>query len=500
MNRSAPPGPRLRAVLIVIAVGAVVLPATVVVTAPPVVAARTKAVLAQRQVVPPTALPPVEPVEFVDLPPDEARAFNAGVPFARGPNPAARAFRLADAPADLARATDCLATAVLYEAGADPAGQRAVAQVVLNRVRHPAFPATVCGVVFEGRERRTGCQFSFACDGALTRWSPPASLWAAARKVATAALSGAVYRPIGYATHYHTDWVVPYWQSSLDKVAKVGTHLFFRWTGWWGTPGAFSRRSVTSEPTIAAIAAFSDAHRDGTALAQADAALDEAAALVAEPPRPLATDPDTFFVTLPGGLSPDGWPALAMRACGERPRCRFSAWYDAARTPAAAPLTPDQVSAMSFSYLRDTPAGLERTLWNCRIVLRASPRDCMRQQVLLTASPGGAIPTTPSFSGPRGPAALDGIRRASPLTPLPPTASGSAPRGGTAFPPSGRSPLSQPPPLLRPGAGYSPATDGPARQAPDQAHGDGRDRRSRPGAGRQEPAVTPPGTSPPAAP
>ncbi|MDE8453312.1 cell wall hydrolase, partial [Klebsiella pneumoniae] len=93
----------------------------------------------------------------------------ASVPFVEGPNPAARPFRLpGDAPQQ-ARAIDCMAAAVLYEAGDDPVGQRAVAQVVINRVRHPAFPKTICGVVFQGSERPTGCQFTFTCDGALVR-------------------------------------------------------------------------------------------------------------------------------------------------------------------------------------------------------------------------------------------------------------------------------------------------------------------------------------------
>ena len=452
MSSFTPLRSHLNAALALVAAGSVALPVAVVLTAPSVVA-RPHRLLIRHQVVPPTSLPPVEPVAFVNLPPDEARLFNAGVPLVRGPNPAARAFRLNDGPEDLARATDCLATAVLYEAGADPAGQRAVAQVVLNRVRHPAFPGTICGVVFEGQERRTGCQFSFTCDGALTRWSPPPALWIAARKVATSALSGAVYRPVGYATHYHTDWVVPYWQSSLDKIAKVGTHLFFRWTGWWGTPGAFSRRSVTAEPTIAAIAAFSEAHRSGTALADANAALDEAAQLAGGAPQPLATDPDTFLITLPPGLTPDAWPALATRACGNRPRCRFSAWNSAALTPATLPLAPDQVVAMSFSYLRDRPATLERTLWNCRIVHRASPRECMRQQVLLTAVP--VTPTLGTNAPPpsiaRGPTVLDGVRRPSAVAPSPPVSSTNAAvrSGGTAAS-LVRPPLLQPSPSPRP--------------------------------------------------
>ncbi|MCZ3110870.1 cell wall hydrolase, partial [Acinetobacter baumannii] len=68
-----------------------------------------------------------------------------------------------------ARAIDCMAAAVLYEAGDDAVGQRAVAQVVINRVRHPAFPKTICAVVFQGSDRATGCQFTFTCDGALVR-------------------------------------------------------------------------------------------------------------------------------------------------------------------------------------------------------------------------------------------------------------------------------------------------------------------------------------------
>jgi spore germination cell wall hydrolase CwlJ-like protein len=348
-------------------------------------------------VVPQAVLPPVEPVTFVDLPPEDARAFNAGVPYSTAPNPAARPFRFAGGPEDLTRAADCLATAVLYEAGDDPAGQRAVAQVVINRARHPAFPKTICGVVFEGQERRTGCQFSFTCDGALNRWKPAEAMWTRAQEVAVAALSGTVYRKVGHATHYHTDWVVPYWQSSLDKISKVGDHLFFRWTGWWGTPPAFNRQVAQQEPVIGAIASLSPAHRTAGALAEADAALAETVPLVVgAPPKPLATDPDSFLIALPLGLAPEAWPPLALHACGDRPVCRFSAWSDPARTPAALPLGPEQVATMTFSYLRDRGKQLERTLWNCRQVKRANPRECMRQQVLLTGIPASPVLPVPS--------------------------------------------------------------------------------------------------------
>ena len=99
----------------------------------------------------------------------------------------------------------------------------------------PRFPASVCGVVYEGSTRQTGCQFTFTCDGSLIA-SPMRPAGGAAYKIAEAALSGAVYAPVGYATHYHADYVVPYWASTLAKNAVVGAHIFYRWAGGWGRP------------------------------------------------------------------------------------------------------------------------------------------------------------------------------------------------------------------------------------------------------------------------
>jgi len=149
---------------------------------------------------------------------------------------------------DRARALQCLTAAIYYEAATEPdAGQRAVAQVILNRVRHPAFPATVCGVVYQGSERTTGCQFSFACDGSMGR-VPSRAYWIRAMKVAAAALNGQVFAPVGLATHYHTYAVTPSWNRSLVMTAAIGAHFFHRWQGWWGTPAAFSQRYVGHEP------------------------------------------------------------------------------------------------------------------------------------------------------------------------------------------------------------------------------------------------------------
>ena len=152
------------------------------------------------------------------------------------------------APASTARAPlQCLADAIYYEAASEPdAGQRAVAQVVLNRVRHPAFPGTVCGVVYQGSERG-GCQFSFACDGAMAR-IPSRVAMARATNVAAAALAGYVYAPVGLATHYHTYAVTPAWNRTLVMTDAVGAHFFHRWKGWWGTAAAFTQVYHGNEP------------------------------------------------------------------------------------------------------------------------------------------------------------------------------------------------------------------------------------------------------------
>lgn len=128
-------------------------------------------------------------------------------------------------------AIDCLAKAVAYEAGNEPAaGQQAVAQVILNRVGHRAFPKTVCGVVYQGSQRRTGCQFTFTCDGSLRR-SLSRRTWDQALTVAVAAIDGALPPTVGLATHYHADYVSPRWAPALVRVGSIGAHIFYRFPG-----------------------------------------------------------------------------------------------------------------------------------------------------------------------------------------------------------------------------------------------------------------------------
>lgn len=162
----------------------------------------------------------------------------------------ARPVSAAGSSEDRWRALQCLTTAIYYEAASEPdGGQRAVAQVVLNRVAHPAWPNTVCGVVYQGSER-PGCQFSFACDGSLAR-KPMKAFWDRARRVAADALAGYVYAPVGLATHYHTTAVHPYWAPSLSFIGTIGAHRFYRWAGAAGRPAAFTARYFGGEPIAA---------------------------------------------------------------------------------------------------------------------------------------------------------------------------------------------------------------------------------------------------------
>jgi len=230
---------------------------------------------------PAEAAPPAPPpMLYREVAPDQALQINQGIPLSSGPNPAAAPFAFKGDSAARKRALECLASAVYYEAGnEDDAGQRAVAQVVLNRVRHPAFPASICGVVYEGSTRATGCQFTFTCDGSLYR-QPDLAGWRRAYTVAQQALGGAVYAPVGYATHYHANYVVPYWAPTLAKNAIVGAHIFYRWAGGWGRPAAFTGHYSGREPNARAL-------RDAALAAEAATAnqpTEEATELAADVP------------------------------------------------------------------------------------------------------------------------------------------------------------------------------------------------------------------------
>lgn len=174
---------------------------------------------------------------------EDAEQRNAAIPVTTASVEMAGRFLLQPSAGEVYKtALQCLSQAVYYEAANEPmAGRRAVAQVVLNRVRHPAYPKSVCGVVYEGSARPTGCQFSFTCDGSLLR-SPSSRQWREAQDVARKALAGHVEESVGMATNYHADYVLPKWAFKLAKIRIIGRHIFYRLPGWWG------KRTVFSEP------------------------------------------------------------------------------------------------------------------------------------------------------------------------------------------------------------------------------------------------------------
>jgi Cell Wall Hydrolase len=147
-------------------------------------------------------------------------------------------------PKDNARQMRCLAEAIYFESRSEPEdGQAAVAQVVLNRVRSGIYPATVCGVVYQDRNRPFACQFTFACEGKSLRIEEPAP-WAVATRIAQDVVSGANYNPkVGEAVNYHANYVAPFWVGYLKRVDRIGAHIFYAMrdgTNW--APGALNGR------------------------------------------------------------------------------------------------------------------------------------------------------------------------------------------------------------------------------------------------------------------
>lgn len=354
----------------------------------------------------PANVPVVEPLELKQLAPDRARYINAKTPFTQQPVPPARPFYIVGSATDRDRATDCLASAIWYEAGAESlAGRKAVAQVVLNRVRHPAFPKSVCGVVFQGAERRTGCQFTFTCDGAMTR-QPLVAGWANARGLARIMLTGEVFKPVGTATHYHTDWVLPAWSAKLDKVHREATHLFFRWMGWWGTPPAFRGRYAGSEPVVPQLASLSPAHAQSRlgdlALLDSEEALlgpDGEAGVGARSEtglpsnpyglQPVAQSPGADFLVyvVPKRSDPGMLLSLVLFSCSVKPYCKVLVWTDSRRAPTRIPVTDTQLESMAFSYLRNRSSGLDIALWNCDIFPRPDVSQCMKTRSIAPTAP-----------------------------------------------------------------------------------------------------------------
>ncbi len=122
----------------------------------------------------------------------------------------------------------CLTQAVYFEARGEPLiGQVAIAEVVLNRVVDPKYPASACKVVFQNQHLPNRCQFSFACDGKPDR---PKNLtaWERSLKIVALVMAGERSGVAKKATHYHANYVAPGWRLRLDKVGQIGRHIFYK--------------------------------------------------------------------------------------------------------------------------------------------------------------------------------------------------------------------------------------------------------------------------------
>ena len=305
---------------------------------------------------------------------DDAQARNAAVGFAAAGPGKATPFSFRGSSADRARARDCLALAGMAEAGGGDGDQRAVMQVILNRVRHPAFAKTVCGVVFEGSQRPTGCQFSFTCDGSLARRYSDAA-WRAARARADEMLAGAIDATVGNATHFHANYVYPWWSDKLDKVAQVGPHIFFRWRGFWGTRNALSARYGGGEPdplrlqetalTVATANPLPTLMQGGEAVRSITTELVNQTTEGGDA-TPSSPGAGIHFVLVSPSDAPAALVDKARSLCGSEGYCRVQGWSDANNIPAKLPLTEEARRSVRFSFVSASANAAEAIFFDCR--------------------------------------------------------------------------------------------------------------------------------------
>ena len=333
---------------------------------------------------------PEDTVVLSELTATDARARNAAVEFAAVGPGTPSPFRFDGSAADRLRARDCLALAGMAEAGGGDGDQRAVMQVILNRVRHPAFARTVCGVVFEGAQRPTGCQFSFTCDGSLARRYPDAA-WRAARDRAEQMLGGATHAPVGNATHFHADYVYPWWSDQLDKVAQVGPHIFFRWRGFWGSRSALSARYAGGEPDplrLRETALVTAAANRLPGLLESGEAVrsitrDSVARAADKPPRAAASPGQpgagagVHFVLVAPSDSPAALVERARSLCSGGGYCRVQGWSEAEQIPTQLPLSEAARRSLRFSFVASNANGGEAVFFDCRLFPSPPSGTCL---------------------------------------------------------------------------------------------------------------------------
>lgn len=310
----------------------------------------------------------------------------------RGSLTAVSPFRFAGSVDAREQAIGCLAAAAWYEAGNDDEGQRSVIQVVLNRVKHPSFPKTVCGVVLQGSERRTGCQFSFTCDGSLDRRRPSPGNWQMARLRAESALEGAVDRDVADATHYHADYVTPWWSSRLEALTQVGRHIFYRWPGSRALSSGIVARDGGNAADLSRLGIDTNggfvgpARKEATPSPQSPQIKAEPIALIDITPSyrsaapKLAVAPNGPIVMALEPNQPAGrWAVDALRKCSGS-ACRVLGYVDpsiAARNAGQAGHTQD---APQFVLIKDRVSGMTLAFWDCDVAPRSNPDQCLPRQ------------------------------------------------------------------------------------------------------------------------
>ena len=284
-------------------------------------------------------------------------------------------------------AVSCLAAAAWYEAGDDARGQSSVIQVVLNRLSHPNYPKTICGIVFEGSSLPTGCQFTFTCDGSLARRFPGPAAWSAARVRAQAALDGKVDTEVSDATNYHADYVVPWWSSKLEPLTKIGHHIFYRWpTGRQLLRALPAGGTLSDGQIVAQFAGDNPLHMPQRRLST------EGPVITAQP-LPIA---DTALVTpealnsvsvarRPGtfvtGVDPAGpngrWAVDALTRCTGFKGCSVASYESEAAAERNLAVPPGQRDRPLFLFVRDPSSGMDLALWDCTRTRRPDASQCL---------------------------------------------------------------------------------------------------------------------------
>jgi hypothetical protein len=306
----------------------------------------------------------------------------------------AKPFFFAGSVNDRDNAITCLAAAAWYEAGNDPEGQRSVIQVILNRLKHPSFPKTICGVVLQGSQRSTGCQFTFACDGSLDRRRPAPEAWSMARLRAQAAMDGAIDTNVLQATHYHADYVTPWWSQQLERLAKVGRHIFYRWPG---AGGQLSGKPSTGE-NVPAVLLMSLTKAGKSARPDLNVTERAIAGVGAPAPALPYISPMSFetaaapsaaggpfgqtIVMAVDNTKPSGhWAVEALARCSGQLGCHVFAYADANAANHNAALSSNRRDRPDFMLIRDKSSGMTLALWDCKKNARPNNAQCLPENL-----------------------------------------------------------------------------------------------------------------------